>query len=333
MASQDRRYQYEQYQQDDYFRDSSRERWQRDQENDDDRRLHGRSDRDYRESLSGYGQGREFYPREARGYGGGERGPHEGGFRRRDDYGAEDLAREDYDGRRGERRFGESLYGQRGDPWDRGRQAYSGEPNFRNREPYRGGYRAGGRSESWGWRDRGYESGPRGYDGQDERPFLDRASDEVSSWFGDEDAARRRRHDQARDQYARYSGVGPKNYRRSDERIREDVSDRLSDDPYVNAEDIEVAASNGEVTLTGAADDRDQRRRAEIVAERVSGVSHVQNNLRVRESNARSGPSGRETAHAGAQSGLTQQGGQLGAGQTGQTAGASQGQSTASRQG
>ncbi|WP_374307883.1 BON domain-containing protein [Methylocella sp.] len=60
-------------------------------------------------------------------------------------------------------------------------------------------------------------------------------------------------------------------------------SDRLGGDPYVNAEDIEVTVASGEIALTGAADDREQRRRAEIVAERVAGVSHVQNNLRVKD--------------------------------------------------
>lgn len=36
--------------------------------------------------------------------------------------------------------------------------------------------------------------------GRDERGFWDRASDEVASWFGDEDAERRRRHDASSDQ-------------------------------------------------------------------------------------------------------------------------------------
>jgi hypothetical protein len=35
------------------------------------------------------------------------------------------------------------------------------------------------------------------------------------------------------------------------------------------------------VTLTGSVDSRNARRRAEDIAERVSGVTHVQNNLRV----------------------------------------------------
>ncbi|WP_423136042.1 BON domain-containing protein [Methylocella tundrae] len=45
---------------------------------------------------------------------------------------------------------------------------------------------------------------------------------------------------------------------------------------------MEVAFTNLEVTLTGTAENRDQRRRAEMVAERVVGVLRVQNNLRVK---------------------------------------------------
>ncbi|WP_245986264.1 BON domain-containing protein [Azospirillum thermophilum] len=68
-----------------------------------------------------------------------------------------------------------------------------------------------------------------------------------------------------------------------DERIREDINDRLTDDPYVDASDIDVTVSNGEVTLSGHVDHRTVRRRAEDLAESVSGVTHVQNNLRVRQ--------------------------------------------------
>jgi hypothetical protein len=124
---------------------------------------------------------------------------------------------------------------------------------------------------SWPGRDHG-----RGR-GNDERGFWDRASDEVSSWFGDDDAERRRRQDQHR-------GRGPRNYTRSGDRIREDVSDRLTDDWHVDATEIEVTVSGTEVTLTGTVTSREQRRRAEDIAESVSGVTHVQNNLRVKNS-------------------------------------------------
>ena len=70
----------------------------------------------------------------------------------------------------------------------------------------------------------------------------------MSSWFGDRDAQRRREQD--------FRRRGPKGYKRSDERIQEDVNDRLADDPYVDASDIEVSVSGGEVNLSGTVEDR-----------------------------------------------------------------------------
>ena len=113
-------------------------------------------------------------------------------------------------------------------------------------------------------------------DGRGGRDWWDRTSDEVMSWFGDEDAARRRQQD--------HSGRGPSNYTRSDERIREDVNDNLTDDWAVDARNIAVAVKNGEVTLDGTVSTRLQKRRAEDCAEDVSGAKNVQNNLRVQES-------------------------------------------------
>ena len=80
-----------------------------------------------------------------------------------------------------------------------------------------------------------------------------------------------------------HRGRGPKGYRRSDERIREEGCERLTDDPLVDASEIEIAVQDGEVTLAGTVDDRRTRRRAEDIAESVSGVLHVQNNLRPRQ--------------------------------------------------
>jgi hypothetical protein len=85
------------------------------------------------------------------------------------------------------------------------------------------------------------------------------------------------------EQRAHRRGRGPKNYRRSDERIREDVNDRLGDDYYIDASDIEVQVSNSEVTLTGTVQNRNDKRRAEDIAESVSGVTNVENRLRVKQ--------------------------------------------------
>jgi len=107
----------------------------------------------------------------------------------------------------------------------------------------------------------------------DSRDFLDRAADEVYSWFGDEAASRRRRED--------HRGKGPKGYTRSDERIYEDVSECLTRDGHVDATEIEVSVSGGEVTLDGTVAERAQKRRAEDCADSVTGVRHTQNNLRI----------------------------------------------------
>jgi len=79
----------------------------------------------------------------------------------------------------------------------------------------------------------------------------------------------------------RFYGRGPKGYRRADERIREDVSEELFRNPEIDASEIEIQAQNGEVTLTGKVENRHQKRLAEDIAERVSGVTDVHNQLKV----------------------------------------------------
>ena len=75
---------------------------------------------------------------------------------------------------------------------------------------------------------------------------------------------------------------GPKGYKRSDERIREDVCDRLSQNWDLDASEIEVSVSGGEVTLSGTVSDREQKFRAEHIADAVRGVNEVHNQIRVR---------------------------------------------------
>lgn len=79
----------------------------------------------------------------------------------------------------------------------------------------------------------------------------------------------------------RYAGRGPRNYQRSDDRIREDVNERLTADARIDASDIDVHVQNGEVTLTGTVDERRTRRLAEEIIEDLPGVRDVRNDLRV----------------------------------------------------
>lgn len=132
---------------------------------------------------------------------------------------------------------------------------------------------------------RGHEDDRGGEGGS----WLDRAADQVRSWFGGDDDDREggRRGDEPRRAYGRgegrFRGRGPKNYRRSDERLREEICDRLTDNEWLDASDVEVNVIAGEVILTGTVDSRYAKRLAENIAESASGVSNVQNNLRVQD--------------------------------------------------
>jgi hypothetical protein len=83
-----------------------------------------------------------------------------------------------------------------------------------------------------------------------------------------------------------YRGYGPRGYVRSDRRIEEDVHERLTEHPDLDASEIGVRVEKGEVTLDGTVDSRGARRLAEDIVDQVSGVSYIQNNLRVRRQEA-----------------------------------------------
>jgi osmotically-inducible protein OsmY len=74
----------------------------------------------------------------------------------------------------------------------------------------------------------------------------------------------------------------PKSYKRSDERIKDDIHEELIRHGRIDASDVEVQVKDGEVTLTGQVSSRQDKRVAEELAEKVLGVHDVQNQLRVR---------------------------------------------------
>jgi osmotically-inducible protein OsmY len=128
---------------------------------------------------------------------------------------------------------------------------------------YSGGYGAGagfmgGRSESTGGT-QGYQSG--GWSGQERYG--------PSSMMGRTAMS------------GPYAGRGPRGYQRSDERIREDVCERMCECGELDASEIEVRVSNAEVTLLGTVRDRQDKRLAEDLSDQVSGVREVHNQIRV----------------------------------------------------
>jgi hypothetical protein len=78
-----------------------------------------------------------------------------------------------------------------------------------------------------------------------------------------------------------YTGLGPKGYNRSDDRIREDVSGLLSQHGHIDARNVEVNVKNGEVTLTGEMENRRMKLLTEEVIANIPGVRDVTNNIRV----------------------------------------------------
>lgn len=265
-------------------------------------------------------------------------------FGRGRDYGSDDRERGGGYGGYGAGRYSES-YGDYGRSFERGDNAY--ETGGGSNEGGYGGRYGAGRSEResryggrWGHGPEGQDSSRQGYDtqghggggqgasqgyarfqeyggerdrggaaqGDHDRTWMERTGEKIGQFFtGDREGGHR--------------GRGPKNYTRSEDRIREDVNDRLTDDPWLDASEIDVQVSKSEVTLNGSVESREDKRRAEDLVEQVSGVGHVQNNLRVQQTGAGSttGATG-----AGASSGATTTGGSAGtaSGTAGRTGGA-----------
>lgn len=193
----------------------------------------------------------------------------------------------------GERSFGERSFGERG----------YGERSFGERSFGGGGYAERGIGERGYGRefhddDReafGYERhypgqrGPRSSEWQrpqreheDDRSMLERVGDRVREGL-------------------RRIGRGPKGFKRSDERIAEDVCERIARS-HIDAEQVEVKVKDGEVTLTGFVEARYDKRNLEDIADDVFGVTEVHNQLRVQSGAQRAGTATASTSTTQTQS-------------------------------
>jgi hypothetical protein len=86
---------------------------------------------------------------------------------------------------------------------------------------------------------------------------------------------------------ASYRGLGPRGYVRSDQRIYEDICDRLTENPFIDASDIAVSVRDRTVTLAGSVDNILALHQAEEIAREVVGVSNVRNDLIVADHDRR----------------------------------------------
>lgn len=143
------------------------------------------------------------------------------------------------------------------------------------RRPVSGG--TGGYDYERGYGDAGRDEDHEGFEerAREAGEFFRRTGRRVAEWFsGDENDGR-----------SSHRGRGPKGYQRPDERISDEAHHCLTEDSWLDASDIAVSVSAGEVTLSGTVENRESKHRAERLVEDIGGVKHVQNNLRVDRGN------------------------------------------------
>ena len=264
------------------------------------------------EEWRGASRGEEWREREPeRWTSGGEYG--RGGIR------GGEWEREDRSGRYGEGRQGEQRGRSYGEGLRGGREMGESGSSYGSGGTYggTGGMYGGSMGEGTGGMRRpgsgygvgeygGYGHGESGYGGRERGGEWRGGWRDTSRDFardlrgrGEEEGPFERMGDRVREGWRKLTGRGPKGYKRSDERIREDVSERIARSG-VNAEDVEVKVEKGEVTLTGFVDGRDEKRMIEDIADDVFGVDEVNNHLRVRREEQRQtfGAGASQTAQA-----------------------------------
>ena len=74
----------------------------------------------------------------------------------------------------------------------------------------------------------------------------------------------------------------PKGFKRSDERLKDDIAERLMYRDDVDSSDVSLEVKDGKVTLEGTVPVRWMRYVVDDIAESVMGVEDVENNVRVR---------------------------------------------------
>jgi len=176
----------------------------------------------------------------------------------------------------------------REDQWMR-RSSYSGEGGVDRGAgvyPPVSNYYPSTVSSNYAWRG-GSESGDgSGYNSsygvqQGHGQGYDRDSVEARGW-GHERGSQSWQPSQSWNSARSYRGMGPKGYRRTDERLREQICEVLTDNDQIDASDLDVIVKDGEITLTGTVEDRRMKVLAERIAESFSSQREVRNSIRIR---------------------------------------------------
>jgi osmotically-inducible protein OsmY len=95
--------------------------------------------------------------------------------------------------------------------------------------------------------------------------------------WGEEQSRAERREEQGQ----RRADKGTRAQRKPDERLAGEIRDILTNDPELDATEVEVEVEDGAVTISGVVDGSEARLLAEELVESVTGVREVHNRLRV----------------------------------------------------
>ena len=94
------------------------------------------------------------------------------------------------------------------------------------------------------------------------------------------------------DQQKRSQRRGPKGYKRSDERIKEDLCERLMHSAHIDASEVTLEVKDGNVSLEGTVPERRMKHAIEDMADACSGVNDVENKLRVSQAGSQDSSTG-----------------------------------------
>jgi len=75
---------------------------------------------------------------------------------------------------------------------------------------------------------------------------------------------------------------GPKGYQRSDERLQEDISERLMQARHIDSSEVTVGVSGAKVVLEGTVPERRMKHAIEDLVDACPGVQDIDNRIRVR---------------------------------------------------
>jgi osmotically-inducible protein OsmY len=198
-----------------------------------------------------------------------------------------------YEGQRpyeGQRRYEEQRF------YEGQRPPYEGQRFYEGQRPYEAqrGQEGMRTSEARRWNEvpRMYEGSRRYEGGRQQQGEHDPSG--VLTPRDSEDLMRGARQTQERP----FAGRGPRAYKRSDDRIREDIYESLCGG-YFDATEVEVEVQDGMVKLGGFVADKQAKRLAEDFAEAVRGARNVENRITVRPQSSMGDPRSRMTGNGG----------------------------------